>query len=68
MEALQVVHPIPCEQVLIQKNEVGFVHAKEFQGRQPIRSNDNLVIGLLFKQLTKVDNSSKVIHNEKYGL
>jgi hypothetical protein len=67
-EARQKVNAMPCEQALIQKNEVWFVQAKEFGGRQPIRSDDNLGIGLLFKQLTKVDNSGKVIHDEKYGL
>jgi len=54
MQARQQVHAMPREQVLIQQDEVWFAHAKEFQDRHPIRSNDDLVASLLCKRLTKV--------------
>ena len=44
---------IDMEQALIQKNEVGFAIVKEFQGRQAIRNEYNLIVCLLSKWLTQ---------------
>jgi hypothetical protein len=56
---------MPREQALIQKHEVWFAHAKELQGRQPIRSEDDTAGGLLCKRLTKAESSGTVILHEK---
>ena len=68
MEARQEVHAMPREQALIQQYEVWFANAKELQGRQPIRSDDDLVASLLCKRLTKVEGSSQVILDEQERL
>ncbi len=65
MEARQEVSSIPREQALIQKHEVWFERAHEFQGRQTIRSDDDLVASLLCKHLTKPCGSGNVILDEK---
>jgi len=44
---------------------VWFAQAKELQGRQPIRSEDDTAGCLLCKRLTKAESSDKVILNEK---
>jgi hypothetical protein len=41
------------EQARIQKHEIRFARAQEFQGRQTIRSNDDAAGCLLCKRLTK---------------
>ncbi len=68
VEALQEADATPCEQPLIQKHEVWFARAKEFQGRHPIRSEDDTAGCLLCKRLTKVESSGKVIFYEKERL
>jgi len=68
VEALQEVHPMPREQALIQKNEVWFARAKELQGRQPIRSEDDAAGSLPCKRLTQAESSDKVILHEKERL
>ena len=52
-ESRPKVDIIPRKQALIQKNEIWFAKAHEFQGRQTIRSEDDLITRLLRKQLTK---------------
>ncbi len=59
---------MPREQTIIQKNEVWFAHVKEFQSRQPIRSDDNVIASLLCKRLTKAESSGAVILHEKERL
>ena len=68
MQARQEVHAMPHEQMLIQQYEVWFANAKELQGRQPIRSDDDLVASLLCKRLTKLEGSSQVILDEQERL
>jgi hypothetical protein len=53
-ESRTEIDTIPRKQALIQKNEVCFVRANEFQGRQTIRSEDDLIACLLCKHLTKL--------------
>ncbi len=65
MEARQEVNAMPRRQVLIQQYEVRFARAKEFQGRHPIRSEDDAAGCLLCKRLTKVESSGMVIFYEK---
>ncbi len=54
LQARQKINTIPPEQVLIQKHEVRFAGAQEFQGRHTIRSDDDLVASLLCQFLTKL--------------
>jgi hypothetical protein len=56
-ESRTKVDTIPREQTLIQKNEVWFAKTNEFQGRQTIRSDDDLIVCLLRKHLTICDKS-----------
>jgi hypothetical protein len=55
---------MPPEQALIQQDEVWFAHAKEFGGRHPIRSDEDLGAGLLCKCLTQVQGSGQVVLDE----
>ncbi len=59
---------MPREQAFIQQYEVWFVHVKEFQSRQPIRSDDNVIASLLCKRLTQAEGSGTVILHEKERL
>src|SRR6266699_3990090 len=59
MQARQEVNAMPHEQMLIQQYEVWFANAKEFQGRQAIRSDDDSIASLLCKRLTKLEGSSQ---------
>jgi hypothetical protein len=54
LEAREEVNAMPAEQARIHKHEVRFTRAQEFQGRQTIRSDDDLVASLLRESLTKL--------------
>lgn len=54
LEARQKVKAMLREQARIHKHEVRFARAQEFQGRQTIRSDDDLVASLLCQYLTKL--------------
>lgn len=54
LEARQEVHTMLREQVVIEQDEVWFAHTKELPSHPPVRGDENLVVSLLCKHLTKM--------------